>query len=83
MNATVDLFREKRTDILEAPVGVPNYTGFNFRNTNSGEVVNKGFEVNLQFHDKAANSFEYSAGVYVAYAHNEITKRAETPQPYE
>jgi TonB-linked SusC/RagA family outer membrane protein len=83
LNATVDLFREKRTDILEAPVGVPDYTGFNFRNTNSGEVVNKGFEVNLQFRDKAANNFEYNVGAYVAYARNEITKKAENPQPYE
>jgi TonB-linked SusC/RagA family outer membrane protein len=83
LNATVDVFKEKRTDILEAPVGVPNYTGFNFRNTNSGEVVNKGFEVNLQFRDKVANSFEYNFGVYMAYAHNEITKKAENPQPYE
>lgn len=83
LDATVDVFREKRTGILEAPVGVPNYTGFNFRNTNSGEVVNRGFEVNLQFRDKATRNFEYNAGVYVAYAQNEITKRAENPQPFE
>ena len=83
LNTTVDVFREKRTGILEAPVGIPDFTGFNFRNTNTGEVVNKGFELNLQFRDKIVNGFEYNAGVSMAYARNEIMKKAENPQPYD
>lgn len=83
LNATVDVFREKRTAILEAPVGVPDYTGFSFRNTNTGEAVNKGFEMALQFREKAHSNFEYYAGASMAYAHNEITKRAENAQPYD
>ncbi|WP_315821463.1 TonB-dependent receptor domain-containing protein [Paraflavitalea speifideaquila] len=82
LNATIDVFREKRTGVLEAPVGVPAYTGFNFRNTNSGEVVNKGIEVALQYRHKTASNLEYYAGAAFSFARNEITKRAEDAQPY-
>lgn len=82
LNATVDVFNEKRTDILEPVVGVPSYTGFSFQSMNTGEVSNKGFEVSLQFHDKTKRNFEYYAGAYVAYARNKITKKAENAQPY-
>lgn len=83
LNATIDVFREKRTGILEAPVGIPAYTGFNLRNTNSGEAVNSGVEVALQYRSAAKSNFEYYAGASFAYAHNEITKRAEDAQPFE
>lgn len=82
LNATIDLFREKRTGILEPPVGVPAYTGFTFQDMNTGEVVNKGFEVSLQYRNKTKNDFEYYAGATMAYARNKITKKAENAQPY-
>jgi|GEM_PF-181997 len=82
LNATVDVFSEKRTHILEPVVGVPAYTGFTFQQMNTGEVSNKGFELSLQFHDKTRGNFEYFAGGYIAYAHNKITKKAENVQPY-
>ena len=83
LNATIDVFKETRTGILEAPVGVPAYTGFNFRNTNSGEAINKGMEVGLRYTDKIKEGFEYYAGATFSYAHNEITKRAEDALPYD
>lgn len=83
LNATIDVFREKRTGILEVPVGVPAYTGFNLRNTNSGEAVNSGVEVAIQYRSTTKSNFEYYAGVVFSYAHNEITKRAQDAQPYE
>jgi TonB-linked SusC/RagA family outer membrane protein len=82
LNATIDLFREKRTGVLEAPVDVPSYTGFSFQDMNTGEVENKGFEVSLQYRDKTKTNFEYYAGVTMAYARNKITKKAENAQPY-
>jgi TonB-linked SusC/RagA family outer membrane protein len=83
LNATIDVFREKRTGILEAPVGVPAYTGFDLRSTNSGEVVNKGVEVSLQYRDQIKTNIEYYAGATFAFARNEITKRAQDAQPYD
>lgn len=82
-NATIDVFTEKRTGILEPPVGVPAYTGFNFRNANSGEAVNKGIEVALQYRDKTKANFEYFGGASFSFARNEITKKAEDAQPYD
>lgn len=82
LNATVDVFNEKRTGILEAPVGVPAYTGFDLRNTNTGEVTNKGVEVALQYRDKVKSNFEYYAGAAFSYAHNNITKKAQDAQPF-
>jgi TonB-linked SusC/RagA family outer membrane protein len=83
LNATIDVFREKRTGVLETPVGVPAYTGFNFRSTNTGEVVNKGIEVALQYRDKTTSNLEYYAGAAFSFARNEITKRAEDVQPFD
>lgn len=83
LNATVDVFSEKRTGILEAPVGVPAYTGFEFRNTNTGEATNKGLEVALQYRDKASSSFEYYAGAAFSYARNKTIKRAQDAQPFD
>jgi TonB-linked SusC/RagA family outer membrane protein len=83
LHATIDVFRETRTGILEAPVGVPAYTGFYFRNTNSGEAVNKGVEVALQYRDKIKTGVEYYAGASFSFARNEITQKAEDAQPYD
>lgn len=83
INATIDVFREKRTGILEAPVGVPDYTGFNLRNTNSGEVVNKGIEASVQYRSTTKANFEYYAGATFAFARNEMSKRAQDAQPYD
>lgn len=83
LNATIDLFRELRTGILEVPVNVPGYTGFDLRSTNSGEAVNRGVELSLQYRDKTASQFEYYGGVGFAFARNEIKARAQAPVPYD
>jgi TonB-linked SusC/RagA family outer membrane protein len=83
LNATVDVFTEKRTGILNAPVGVPTYTGFSFQNTNSGEAVNKGLEIALQYRDKIITNFEYYAGASFSFARNKITQKAQDAQPYD
>ncbi|MDF2190138.1 SusC/RagA family TonB-linked outer membrane protein [Paraflavitalea sp. CAU 1676] len=83
LNATIDVFTEKRTGVLEAPVNIPAYAGLDLRNTNSGEVVNKGVEIALQYRDKTKSDFEYYGGASFSFARNEITKRAEDAQPFE
>lgn len=82
LSATVDVFSEKRTGILEIPsADVPYFTGFNLQYANTGEVKNKGFEAALNFNDQV-NSFQYNLGGSVAFARNKITKRSENAQPY-
>ncbi len=82
LNATIDVFTEKRTGILEAPVGIPGYTGFDLQNTNTGEAVNRGFEMSLQYRQKVKTNFEYYGGVALSFVRNKITKKAEEAQPY-
>jgi TonB-linked SusC/RagA family outer membrane protein len=83
LNATIDVFTEKRKGILEAPAGVPQYTGFTFRNTNTGEATNKGAEIALQYRDKTKTGFEYYGGASFSYAHNQITRKSQDAQPYD
>jgi TonB-linked SusC/RagA family outer membrane protein len=82
LSATVDVFSEKRSQILEAPTGIPDYTGFNVSNLNTGEVSNKGFEASLTFRDNQ-KTFAYYAGATAAFARNKITAMSEEPLPYD
>lgn len=82
LTATIDLFNEKRTGILELPsADIPAYTGFSLQYLNTGEVKNKGFEASLSF-DNNDHAFQYYLRGSAAFARNEITKRSEALQPY-
>ena len=83
LKATIDVFTEKRTGILEAPVGIPGYTGFDLQNSNTGEAINRGFEIALQYRQKVKTNLEYYGGAAVSFVRNKITKRAEDAQPYK
>lgn len=82
LSATVDVFNEDRIHILETPTGIPDFTGINLKNTNTGKVNNKGFEASLKFNDKK-NKFDYYAGASVAFARNKVTARSEDVLPYQ
>lgn len=83
LTATIDVFDEKRTGILEIPsADIPAYTGFSLQYLNTGEVTNKGFEASLSF-DKNDHNFKYYLRGSAAFAKNEITKRSEEAQPYD
>jgi len=80
LTATIDVFSESRSGILETPSGIPDYTGFNLAQTNTGKVDNKGFEATLSFHEKQ-KTFEYYLGASASFARNKITARSEEVQP--
>ncbi len=82
LSATIDVFNENRTSILETPTGIPDYTGFSLRNTNTGEVNNKGFETSITFND-VQKTFEYYIGASAAFARNKVVKRSEDIQPFD
>lgn len=82
LTATVDVFNENRSGILETPSGIPDFTGFNLASTNTGKVNNKGLEAALSFNEKQ-QSFEYYVGASVAFARNKITARSEDVQPLD
>ena len=82
LSATIDVFSERRTGILEvASADVPSYTGFNLPFLNSGIVNNKGFEASLNY-TKKSTSFEYYLGASAAFARNKVVERSQDAQPY-
>jgi len=94
LSLNIDLFQERRTDILTNPgrfiiaAGAENETNANkgkiisLAPSNLGIVENKGFEVELGWNEKIGQ-FQYYVKGMVAYAHNEIIERSEEAQPYE
>jgi TonB-linked SusC/RagA family outer membrane protein len=82
LQATVDVFSEKRTGILEIPsADVPVFTGFNLQYANTGEVKNKGFEASLNYNNNVG-SFQYNLGGSAAFARNKVIQQSENAQPY-
>lgn len=79
----LDLFSEKRTNILEsADASVPGFTGFRLQNQNTGEVKNKGVELVAGI-NKQNDNFGYFIRGLFSFARNEITKISETVQPHD
>ncbi len=82
-SATIDIFNEDRTGILEIPIAdYPGFPGFPLPFLNTGEVNNKGFEAVLSYENKV-NDFQYYIGGSMSYARNKIIKKSENPQPQD
>lgn len=80
----VDVFKEKRDQILAAYGTVPAILGVvtaNLPSANIGKMENKGFEIELS-HNNKIGSFDYWAKANVSFARNKVLFRDETTQPY-
>jgi TonB-dependent starch-binding outer membrane protein SusC len=74
---TVDLFKQKRSNILaKRDLAVPFNTGLTLPNENIGVVENKGIEVELN-HSKTFSDFSYRVAGNVAYAKNKVIDISE------
>jgi TonB-linked SusC/RagA family outer membrane protein len=80
----VDVFDEHRTNILTNRGTVPDLVGYSLPAVNVGEVLNKGFEVELNWNQKVNQSFSYRVNFNVSYSKNKILFIDEVPrsQPY-
>jgi TonB-linked SusC/RagA family outer membrane protein len=84
LDATVDYFHEKRTDIIGTrSATIPDYLGVGLPYENIGEVTNKGFEVGFRYSYKIGD-FSYFAGTKFWFARNTIDYMNEVvrPEPY-
>lgn len=73
LSGTVEYFSKKTSDIL---IGLPAplvHGNASIPTQNSAEVVNKGFELTLNWADKI-NDFHYNIGANVTFVDNEVTK---------
>ena len=90
LDLTVDLFLDKRSEILTQDNSMMRYYGINLQQNNIGEMTNKGFEASLTYRDRAGdvnwslfgmaffakNTIDYMAEVTPAYPYNGETGRA-------
>lgn len=79
LNIQADYFSNLRTNILwKRNASVPQSTGLTLPRENIGEVVNRGFDFQVGYRDKAGQ-FNYYVSVNGGYQKNEIKFWDETP----
>ncbi|MGE5420153.1 MAG: SusC/RagA family TonB-linked outer membrane protein, partial [Chloroflexota bacterium] len=79
LNIQADYFSNLRTNILwRRNASVPQSTGLTLPRENIGEVVNRGFDFQVGYRDKAGQ-FNYFVSVNGGYQKNEIKFWDETP----
>ena len=90
LDATLDVYMDKRSDILTLDNSILDYYGSNYSFTNVGEMTNKGIEINASYSDQigelgftisgmafySKNTIDYMAEVAPAYSYNAQTGRA-------
>lgn len=72
LNGNVDLFMEKRKDILTPYQTRPQWVGVNMAAGNLGETKNEGFELELKHYNRIGKDFSYNAAFTFSHARNEI-----------
>lgn len=77
LNGNVDIFYEKRNDILTTYQTRPQWVGVNMAAGNLGKTTNKGYEIELKHHNTIGKDFDYSVGFTFSHAKNEITSKDE------
>jgi len=80
LNFSAEYFYNLRTNILHyRNASVPQSTGLTLPRENIGEVVNQGFEAEIDYYGKTVGGFSYGANVNIGYAKNYIKFWDETP----
>ncbi len=75
LSMTLDLFDEKRKDILMTPNTTSSIAGATFNAVNMGRTKNHGFEVELRWQDKIGKDFRYNVGFTMASSENRVVFR--------
>ncbi len=84
LNATLDFFHEKRKDMLVLPQSIPYMLGIpasNLPPANFGETENKGFEIELNHHNRIGN-VTYFVSANTSFARNKILAMDEETRLY-
>jgi TonB-linked SusC/RagA family outer membrane protein len=80
LSVDLDLFYEKRTDILVPASGTrPSYVGITLPYVNEGITENKGYELAVQYKDKIAD-FEYWIGGNISSIKSNVINKNEEPR---
>lgn len=85
LSVTLDVFREKRNDILIIRGIIPDLLGVSAGNltpANMGVVVNRGFELELNHHNRIGN-VTYAVRANGSFARNKVLFKDEVSYPYD
>lgn len=74
----VDLYDEKRRDMLMPPVVTP-LVGVKYKDVNTGSLKKHGLEIELKWNDRTEGGFGYFAGVMLGLSENRITNYGDAP----
>lgn len=77
LNGNIDLFHEKRNDILTTYLTRPEWVGVNMAAGNLGETKNSGFEIELKHNNRINDDWTYNVGLTFSHAKNEIVSMDE------
>lgn len=79
---TMELFKEKRSDMLVTSGDVSAVLGANNAYQNIGKVENKGIEIGLNYH-QSVQDFQFNVGGNFTFNRNKILEMGEAYYPYE
>jgi TonB-linked SusC/RagA family outer membrane protein len=74
---TMDFFRERRTNILQEPKNISSLAGQRAKAQNIGEVLAKGYEIELRFQHRTASGWHFFAKGAISFADNRIISIGE------
>ena len=77
LKLTLDIFKERREDILVVPSVLPNFIGMTLPVLNSGIVENKGYELTVTWDDKIGEDIRYWVNPNISFAKNKIIEQLE------
>ena len=83
LNAEIELYYKRTSDMLMEVPQPTSDKGYGYYWDNVGEMVNKGFEVNLMGTLIATEKLLWSVNANISYNHNEITELYNGVKEYE
>jgi len=82
LGGSIDVFKEKRTNILAFPSSVSSLGGFTTKPFNVGVMENKGLDWDLYYKNKISD-FSFAIHVLGSFVKNKIINQEEQVQPYD
>ena len=77
LNGNIDVFYEKRNDILTSYLTRPQWVGVALAAGNLGETENSGYEIELKHNNRINEDLSYNVGLTYSHARNEIISMDE------
>jgi len=82
LSFTMDMYYDKRTNILVANNKISNMIGIDLPQQNIGKVESKGLELSLGWQDQVRD-FRYYANANVSFLDSKVLEKGEAYQPYD